>query len=87
MVDMYGFSLLWCFESYVKSFRCLNELTLIHISWDTIVCAFDLKLVLDSPVKTARQFAQVPTMVSVANIPVTVPMMRFAIDMLDVSQK
>lgn len=51
------------------------------------MCAFDLKVVLDSPVKTARQFAQVPTMVSVANIPVTVPMMRFAIDMLDVSQK
>lgn len=51
------------------------------------MCAFDLKLVLDSPVKTARQFAQVPTTVTFANIPVTVPMMRFAIDMLDVSQK
>lgn len=50
------------------------------------MCVFDLKLVLGSPVKTARKFAQVPTTVRFAEIPVTVPIMRFAIYLLDVSQ-
>lgn len=86
MEDMYGLSILWCFESNVKSFCCLNELTVIHISCDTIVCVFDLKLVLGSPVKTAIKFAQVPATVRFAEIPVTVPIMRFAIYLLDVSQ-